>query len=252
MKRKTIEAVFIAAAASLLGGCGAALPNLTEEEYEMVAEFAAGELMKYNKLNEGRIVSDETIDEQLAKEAQFRKNTEEYLEKVAQEEKEKQNEQKPESGDSAASDTQADMTASADIASFVGMNPVAVTYTGMEICDSYPQSSMEEYYFAMDATKGKKLVILKFQLTNPTEADAEVDVLGSGTGFWVSLDGKEGVSILATMLPNDFASYKGTVTAGESQETVLVLELPEEETTGIVSASLIMRNDKGNAKTVLQ
>lgn len=252
MKRKTIEAVLIAAAASLLGGCGAALPNLTEEEYAMVAEFAAGELMKYNKLNEGRIVSDKTIDEQLAKEAQFRQNTEDYLEKIAQEEKEEQNEQKTESGDNAASDTQADMTVSADIASFVGMNPITVAYTGMEVCDSYPQSSVEEFYFAMDATEGKKLVILKFQLANPTEAEAEVDVLDSGTGFWVSLDGKAGVSILATMLPNDFASYRGTVAAGESQEAVLVLELPEEETSGITSVSLIMRNDKGNAKAVLQ
>lgn len=252
MKRRTISALLITATAGLLGGCGASLPNLTEEEYAMVAEFAAGELMKYNKLNEGRIVSDKTIDEQLAKEAQFKQNTEEYLKKVAQEEKEEKKEDAGDGGGSDASNTKADMTASADIASFVGMNPITVTYNGMEVCDSYPQSSVEEYYFAMDATEGKKLVILKFQMSNQTDADAEADVLGSGTGFWVSLNGKDGVSILATMLTNDFASYKGTIAAGETQEAVLALELPEAEAAEITNISLIMRNDKGIAKSVLQ
>lgn len=251
MKRKTISAILAASAVGLLGGCGATLPDLTEEEYAMVAEFAAGELMKYNELNESRIVSNQTIEKQLAAEEEFKKNTEEYLEKVAREEKKEETE-KEGSVENAASHAQADMTVSADIASFVGISPVTVTYTGMEICDSYPESSVEEYYFAMDAAEGKDLVILKFQINNPSENDTEVDVLDSGTGFWVSFDGKDGVSIQATMLTNDFASYKGTVKAGEMQEAVLVLELPEEDTVSIANVSLIMRNDSGTAKSVLQ
>ncbi|NLL80173.1 MAG: hypothetical protein GX234_10400 [Clostridiales bacterium] len=249
MKKKIIGTLLIISTALMMGGCGASMPELTDEEYAMIAEYAAGKVMKYNKLNKGRIVNDDVIEAQLAKEEQFRQNTQEYLEKVRKEEKE---EESQEGKGSASKTSQNESIASADIASFIGMAPVTVTYSGMEICDSYPQSSVEEYYFAMDATEGKKLVVLKFAMSNASGEDAEVDVLESGTGFWVSFNGQEAESILATMLMNDFATYKGVIPSGETVEAVLVLERDAAETDEISSVGLIMRNDNGTAKTVLQ
>lgn len=250
MRKKSVYAMLFVAVASLLGGCGATLPELSEEDYALVAEYAAGELMKYNKLNEGRIVSDEVIAEQLAKEEQFRRNTQEYLEKV-QREKEEEKKSDSEGGKTSAAGS-SKMAETSDIASFIGLTPLTVTYTGVEVCDSYPQSSAEEFYFAMDATEGKDLVILKFDVSNPSDTDVDVDVLESGTGFWVSFQGESAVSILATMLPNDFATLKQVVPAGSSEEVVLVLELDEGATENIGSISMLMRNDRGTARTVLQ
>lgn len=254
MKKKWMNMLFLVVAAGMMTGCGASMPELTEEQYDLVAEYAAGQLMKYNKLNEGRIVSDTAIEEQLAREEQFQRNTQEYLDKVKQKEKADQEDQDGEASEkeSGRRPEGAEEAVSADIASFIGLGPVTVSYTGMEVCASYPQSSMEDSYFALDAEAGKKLVVLKFVLSNPSGADQEVDVLESGTGFWVSLNGGGAVSIQATMLTNDLATYKGTVPAEASEEVVLVLEPEEAETEGINSISLIMKNENGTAKTLLQ
>ena len=51
---------------------------------------------------------------------------------------------------------------------------VILEYTGQEICDSYPGESEA---FAVSATEGKKLLVLKFSITNTLEQEVRVDLL---------------------------------------------------------------------------
>ncbi len=253
MRRKFIYMTSVFVLAGLLSGCGESLPELSEEDYGVVAEYAAGELMKYNQLNKGKIVSDQAIEEQLAKEEQFRKNTEEYLEKVKKEDEEKQEKkEKKKSSDSGSSST--GMTENVEIASFVGASPLQIQYTGMEVGDSYPSGGAEEFYFSMDASEGKKLVVLKFDISNPSGEDVNVNMLESGTGFYVSFGEEKTVSILATMLPNDLATLNTTMAPGSSEEGVLVLELDEASAANAENGyiSLLMRRAGETGRATLR
>ena len=254
MRKISMSVVILAVTAVTLTGCTNPMPDLSEEEYSVIAEYAAGEMMKYNTLNPDRIVSDTVIENELNKEEKFARNTEEYREKVRKEKAEEAAKDKTDSentGERAGSNN-GSISENADIAAFFGLTPLTVTYTGLEMCDSYPQNDGENYYFSMDASAGKKLMVLKFNLENPSDSDIQVDLLHQSAGFWVNFNGERKVGILATMLENDLATYDGTVAAGGTQEVVLVLELKEEDAQNTDSMILIMKNSEKTAQTNLQ
>ncbi len=45
------------AAAVFMTGCGAEVPELTEEETETISEYAAGVLLKYDRVSKGRLLT---------------------------------------------------------------------------------------------------------------------------------------------------------------------------------------------------
>ena len=45
-------------AAILMTGCGSVMPDLTEEETEIISEYAAGVLLKYDRVHGGRLMSE--------------------------------------------------------------------------------------------------------------------------------------------------------------------------------------------------
>ena len=44
-------------AAVLMAGCGSVMPDLTEEETEIISEYAVGVLLKYDRVSSGRLMS---------------------------------------------------------------------------------------------------------------------------------------------------------------------------------------------------
>ncbi len=117
---------------------------------------------------------------------------------------------------------------------------VILEYTGQEICDSYPGESEA---FAVSATEGKKLLVLKFSITNTLEQEVRVDLLSTEIIYRISVDGERSRRALTTMLPNDMAFYADTLSAGASAEAVLVTEVNAEKAEAIASVTVQIKNE---------
>ena len=148
--------------------------------------------------------------------------------------------------ESAASEAQAP-TAQEDITTsledFFGLaEGVTLTYRDYQIADSYPEDESAEDYFALDASTGKKLLILNFELTNGTDQEENVDFLSTASRYIITVnDGTRG-NALTTMLPNDMSTYVETMAPGETQGLVLLLEVNEDMANGIQNISLRLKN----------
>ena len=119
---------------------------------------------------------------------------------------------------------------------------VTLTYRDYQIADSYPEDGSTEDYFALDASTGKKLLILNFELTNGTDQEENVDFLSTASRYIITVnDGTRG-NALTTMLPNDMSTYVETMAPGVTQGLVLLLEVNEDMANGIQNISLRLKN----------
>ncbi|MDO5574238.1 MAG: hypothetical protein Q4G60_09725 [bacterium] len=225
---------------TLLGGCGL-IPEvqLSEEESVLVAEYAAGLLLKYDQQhNNGlmEITSDPIVVETPAPEADAAVT------------------------DTTGSDTGTDnsdlvagMTAEApELAAALGIPDFLVTYTGYETCDIYPEQEEDELAFSIQARQGYDLLILHFDLTNPGTEAAECDVVTNAPLFRALINQDLRINSQTTILLNDLSVYSGTLEGEETQDTVVVFEIEESVTDQISQIELLLVSDDGDLTYQLQ
>lgn len=199
--------------------------GLTQSEQKLYAEYAAGILMKYNagtnmRVLEGQklIKAEEEAAAALEKEQKQGEQTDKAWENTAQE---------------AENQTSKDTTGTAsgekqyisDMASVMGMDMFSVSYAGYDITDSYPESG-EDIFFAMDASNGKRLLVEKFYVTNKSSESQDFDMFSKQGKFKTTVNGKTYKSQY-TLLLNDLSMYKGELEAEQTEEMVLIFEIPE-------------------------
>lgn len=227
----------------LLSGCGA-MPELTEEENEIITEYAVGLLLKYDKYYNSRLVDLSAYEEQ---------------QDIEQNEPEESNvpeeEPMPEDNDvlSQSDPEVVDVSEQAStIEEFYGIEGFSFQYTGCDLKSEYPDMSENsaDAYFAVQATPGTQLLILKFQVNNYSGSDRELDMSSYGLRTRVAVNGESSQNTLSTMLLNDLRTYKGVVGENGSTELVAIIEVPEG--TYVESLSLILRSDSDSAEFVLQ
>ena len=225
--------------ALLTAGCGE-MPDLTQEETDLIAEYAAGILLKYDKDQVNRLVDIPIVEE-------------DEVELEPEETEEEQTE--PEDEESTAvvdvsQDEETEPTVSS-VEQYYGVPNVMITYTGYEVADSYPPSTEEEdLVFSMDASAGKQLLVLKFNAQNLSGEDQNLNMLGYGARFRVSVNGESSKGALATMLVNDMQTYNDVIPAGSSVELVSIVEIPQG--TNVGSIDMILRGGEQDATLRLQ
>lgn len=227
----------------ILAGCGAQV-ELTEEENEIITEYAVNLLLKYDKNYNDRLVDLALYEEE----------QDDELEEGELAEENPASEDKPE--EAAANDTQVvDATQEAQASSieeFYGIEGFSFQYIGYDMTAQYPGmgENPEDAFFAMEATPGTQLLVLKFQAINQSGAEAELDMMRYGTKLRVSVNGEASKNALSTMLLNDLQTYRGIVGAYELAELVAVIEVPTG--TSVDSISLMLKNDTDSVTLVLQ
>lgn len=244
MKRKMAVVLCMMAMVMGLSGCGNAIPDMSEEQSAVVAEYAAGLLLKYDKNYNTRLVDEEEKEEeaetQEPSEAEDAKPTEEQPEKPSISENQVQDEQAGVSVENA----------SVSIGNFLELGTVLVDYQGFEILDSYTEENASELAFAMDASKGAKLVVAKFLLTNTGGEDVACDMLSKNVRFRINY-GAATKNALVTMLSDDLSTLNTTIPAGESVGAVLIIEVKAEEADSITELSLNIKYNENNVSTLL-
>ncbi|MCD7725794.1 MAG: hypothetical protein LUI12_09665 [Clostridiales bacterium] len=232
-------------AAALLTGCGA-MPDLTQEETELISEYAVGVLLKYDTGSSRRLRDTSAYDESAGTDVAA-EETEEQAEEVL-----------PETeplDDTEVIDVSQDENREEEIPvtieDYYGIQDVVFQYAGYELTDSYPSNvEGEELYFAMDATAGAELLVLKFMAVNTGGSDITLNMIDYGARFRIAVNGESGKGALATMLLNDLQTYDGLLPAGDSVELVSIVEVPQG--TAIDTIHFILRGNGKNAELVLE
>lgn len=230
------------AAAAFLTGCGSDMPDLTQEETDLISEYAVGVLLKYDKYHSSRLVDT----------TGYEADEEEITEETPEEEPE-QGADEPEN-DTQVVDVSEDEeipVMPATIEEYYGIQDVAFLYTGYELLQSYPPETGDgDMVFAMDATPGMQLLVLHFTASNMGSSDQTLDMLGHGARFRVSVNGETSKGALATMLLNDMQTYHDVVPAGANAELVSIVEVPQ--SISIDTIEFILRGNGENAVLTLQ
>ncbi len=169
--------------ACVLSGCGRTV-ELTEEENEIITEYAVGLLLKYDKYYSNHLVELAEYEEE-ADSAEPEPEEEEIPE-------ESPDTEESEIADTPVVDMAEEEQQASTIEEFYGIEGIGFQYTGYELRNEYPEitEGSMELAFAMEATSGMKLLVLRFQAINLNGAETELNMMNYGTRIRVAVNGE--------------------------------------------------------------
>lgn len=216
-----------------LTGCGEnVIPELTDDEMQIIGEYTAFTLMKYDASNRSRLVTllpETTPVESEQIEPEIPPETEEP------------------SGMGPTDDTPVtDISQEEDPGSMEDVlrlsEGLSISYVNAELCDNYPYG--EEFGVVASASEGNKLLVLHFQFSNGTGQEQTIDLNAQKDMVYrITVNGDYRRNAMQTLLLNDMTTFKETISAGESTEAVLIIEVEQGSMEEISSISLNLKND---------
>ena len=243
MRVKRSVTGFMTAALLVFGmtGCGEnQIPDLSDNDVQAVGEYVALTMMKYDINHRSRLM--ELIEEEAPEE-----------DKEAWVPEEEAGGMKPVEDTPVVNEPEEEESTASSytVEEVIGLpEGISLTYQGQEAFDSYPG---EGEILSLNASQGKKLLVLKFLLANAGSGEQSVDLLASNIAFHVTVNGEYTRRALPTILLNDLSTFAGSVSAGESKEVVLVVEVDESMASAITSLSLgVKAEDESAGSAVLE
>jgi hypothetical protein len=212
--KKTKVCVMTAAVmlAALTGGCGEVPYTMTEAEENIVVNYAAHITSKYNMYQKDGLTFVDVQEEA--------EDTEEAVQEPETADTESAEKILSEGGGTSAEDT---VTVAATLQDVFGGDGVKVEYVGARIDTSY----VEDTYYALDADSDKVYMIVSIDVSNTTDAPIDVDYLTRQPSFRATVNDEYTGKAEMTILMEDFSTLTETLEAGETQETVLLFQIPE-------------------------
>lgn len=221
-KGKKLTGVLLAAAiASVLTGCVDNMPELTEEQSLLIAEYAADLLMEYSPNYGPRVVDVEEITEETMQET----TTEDADEEDMQEVEETQMETEEVTEEITETETMQIQPQDVDFAEEMQLDAFTLQYVSCDICDSYPKDVTG---YRVSAGIGNELLVVHFDLTNVTQEKQECGIYKKSPSFKVTTQSGAAKS-MTTMLDNDLTTFINTLDAGETEDVVVIFELSAEQ-----------------------
>ncbi len=253
--------IAVISASLMLSGCGM-IPslNLTEEQSNLVAEYAAGKLIEYVKGHPGGLMNLEDVDrsevnpglkkeEEEAEELPPLLPGSDEIPAPAPPDEIVPNDDEgftPESsGEEALVDAPVvDTPPAKSLAEALGIEGADLTYDHYERAVTYPDNT--ELAFTMKAAPGKELLIVHFVLSNPGGSDINAYTDSSNFKVRMMVNGTDKIRGDVTFLDNDLMNYQGLLTPDAQVDSVLVFEV--KEGTEINSMDLLIVDDDAENK----
>lgn len=213
MRKKTVRIAVTAAAGLMLTGCGDAAYNLTESEERIIVDYAAHMVTKYNTWQKEGL---SYVDLEPEPETEEPTGQPEEPETELQDLGVPLSPGMPEGGEDTGAMT-------AGLPELFGAEGISIAYVGARLDTSY----MEAAYYAVQADSGYTYLILGIDVTNTSEQEIALDYLTRQPQFSATVNGEVRSPAEITALTEDFATYMGTLSAGETEEMVLLFQVPE-------------------------
>lgn len=223
-KHRRCLAVVVAAVSFLLSGCGAQVYEMTAAEEELIVQYAAHFVSKYNIYQQDGVVyvgaEADTEDSDKSDDTATQKP---------------ENSEKP--------DKPSNRVESIEEAIGLSGN-LEITYKGSEVKESLKQGNA----YLVTPNAGNALFVMNFDVKNVSDKAVEMNHLLLDLQFKLE-SGKVVSTHRETFLNNDFSTYIGSIAAGETVNMVLIFEAKESDVKQIVSPSLQITVD-GKKKMV--
>lgn len=236
MKRRMNAWLILLSMVLMLGGCGNEIPDMTDEQMDLIGEYAAITLLKYDANNRSRLVDLEQYKDTVEKPQKESEQSEEI-----QESKEPGSIDNPlgEDGEAVMPEPPVQLTLEEVLDLPAG---VKMTYLGSGAYNRYPDAEDKDIFFCLEATAGKKLLVLEFALENQSAESVNVDFFHKECQYRIKGDDNYSRSALTTMLLDDLASYVGSISSGGREELILLFEVDEEHASQDLNFSI--KNDE--------
>ena len=255
MKKRIIPVMLLTGGMMLLlGGCYEPLP-ITEKEMDMVAEYAAGVLVKYGtdseeillNLREQQQAALLTVTPTVKPTKEPTKSPDPTAFPSITPGKNPEDEKKP-SVTPAPDYSEATMEA---LTKLLAKEGFSFRYLGFEVGQLYQG---EGEMFAA-AAEGKKLIVLEFSITNTSSSAKKLTMnRGAARDYIFTLRaGSSSVKPTLTLLREDlYTSYDVSYQAGETKKGVLVFECPEKTDTTTMNLAVLKENDGKDDSVIIK
>lgn len=253
--KKVLLAISMVVLSLFAVGCEKTI-DLTDEENRIIAEYAAELLIKYDRNMDQKYYDDTT---------QFVPVTEEATTEQAEAEQ-------PEASEDTTEDDSTEEIASTDaptedvteeeeipevevetkdfdLGEFIGNSNVSITYSHYLILDRYPSYDKDGVYIEIEAPKGYKLLVVKFNMMNKTNESQYLDLYNMGIEYQIIVNDKKSAKQMLTILLDDLYTYQKNLEGGMREETVLIFQLSDGVANSIQNLKLKVSLD-GNQKTI--
>lgn len=210
-----------------LAGCGR---ELSTEENRVIAEYAADLLLKYDKDYQSKYmnienepdttVTTESQTGEVSTEATTEATTEAASDTTAAE-------NTTEAGSEEPTLPPSDDGSVQDIAEIAGLDGISIQYNRCMFLDRYPSIDQDGAFIYLEADKGYKLVVVKFDITNKTSEDKMVDLLNTDLSYRLVMNQSKAAKPMLTILMDDLGTFSATVPADSEQSAVLVFQMAE-------------------------
>lgn len=237
-RKKGLVSILLCGVMLSTAGCGTKPYDLSSEEQEKVAAYAAHVVTRYNdRQDEGLIkiqqedVSEETADskEPQAETKDKQENTEDNTKNVT-------------------SDAEKPKAETVSLRQALKLEDgLDASFENYDVTDSYVESD----YFAMNATAGKTFLVVHVNL-KATGGDIECDMLKKNLKYRVVINGDKTVAAQTSILLNDLGTYQGTIAGGSAQECVLLFETEKQNVENITSLQLKVSDGSTSTVSELQ
>ena len=129
------------------------------------------------------------------------------------------------------------------------INGVQLSYQGYSISSTYPESSKS---YVINADKGKKLLVLRFDLYNSADSVTKVNMIEKGILVQTILNGKNLGYNAVTFLPNDLTSFVGTIDPKAHESLVVLIEIDQSLATNIQTLGMIFNIGGKETEVILK
>lgn len=218
----------------LLTGCVDYMPEMTQEQSDLIAEYSADLLLKYSPNYEYRLADEELIVEESTEwmseessivteetatvEPEADKTETIHVETDVEEEMESEEIQETTEPIELPSITEI------DLAQIFELEGVEFVYDSFEICASYPNKP-ESSGFTVSATEDNALLIVHFTLENVSSDDVQCDLFDAGVDISLDVNDSGMKPLMNTLLTNDITTFIEKMDGSEKQDVVAVLEM---------------------------
>lgn len=216
----------LAISAVMLTGCVDSMPEMTKEQSDLVAEYAAGLLLKYSPNYAYRLVEEVESEAETALEEQQTEPESEKSEETDGGELKQADKEKVDTEEQTAMILCEDIDT--NLASELGLNEgISMYYQSFEICSSYPKETSG--FSGVDAKEGKTLLVLHFEIENSTNEDVECRLDEAALNLRVNVNNSESAWAMddMIMLPDDIISFSESIKAGEKSVVTAITEIDE-------------------------
>lgn len=199
-----------------LTGCVSSI-SLTDNESDLVAEYIAGLMFKYDTNYEEALIPPEEEKEEVV--VTISPSPTPVLINDSDKGTTSQNENKD-----------GNVQANVDFTEVVGVKNLEIEYGGYEVKDS-----LSDNYFNIESGEGKSLIIVKFRLKNTSDKDINVNLTKSNIMYQLDINTGNFQKPLLTFLDNDLRMIDTTIKANSSFDTVLVFNVSEKVNLDVVN-----------------